>query len=319
MTGQVHMIGELAALAAAMGWAGSVVLSKPMTARLSAGAIQATYLWVAALVSLVLALALGKLDDAFRGPPLATTFLVAGPMLGALGDFLLIKAIATAAVGRLMTVMTSLFVLFTALGSVFLLGESLAVKDWIGGVLILAGVFAANITATPRGVVTDRAKPNARLAWAKRSPLRRRLLEGAVGGARPIILPALVGILWAASLLMWDVGLDDVDPVAAVAIGNLTPGILCAGLAVFMRSVRPAAINKRHVAILAAAGVLYATAVISSIFAVDIAHAGLTSILVSSAPLFAIPLSVIFLKERFSVFAAIGMTLCLAGVVAVVV
>ncbi len=295
------MIGEYAALAAALGWAFTSVLTKPITHRLRASSILATYLWMTTLLTIVVALATGRLDDAFRLPATTTAFFIAGAVVGASGDLLLIRAFALGSVSYAVTVATSLFIFFTALGGALFLGEVLTAQEAVGGGIILTGVLLSNVrkgigSVSPRGL-----RPR---DWLRTSPLA---------------LSIITAVLWATSLLLWDIGVSDADPVSASAIANLAPGVIFLALAMFVPAVRPVTRYKGDTAKLLTAGLLYAAGVLSAMFALDSSSASLTAILISSTPIFVVPLGAIFLKERFPRQTLLGMSFCMVGVAVVLV
>ena len=295
------MAGEYAALAAALGWAVSSVLTKPITFRLGARPIQATYLWLTTLLTIAVALAMGRLDDAFRLPALATTYFAVGAVIGAGGDLMLIRSFALGSVGYVITIATSLFIFFSALGGAIFLGDTFTPREAAGGAIILVGVILANVRMGPRSISPRVLMSN---SWLRTSPF---------------VLALGTAVLWAASLILWDLGAENVEPIAASAIANLAPGVIYLVLAIFLPKVRPVTRHTGDAVRLLVAGTLYAAGILSSMFALYFSTAGLTALLISSTPIFAVPLGALLLKERFSGQTLVGMGLCMMGVIVVLV
>ena len=295
------MTGELAALAAAVGWALSSVLIKTATPRVRALKINAVYVWAAMVSGVIVAAAVGELDDAFAIPGGTSALLVGGAVIGAAGDLVFLRGITIHRVGPVFTSATSLFVLLSVLGGWLLLGDDVPAAAAVGGAVIVAGIYLIN------------AEP-------------RRDGEGRQAGVRGLITAlrgapiwaAGAAVAWSASVLMTDEALRDADPVAANALAHLATGAGYLVLAALLPALRPTGIARGDRLRVAASGLLVAGSVLAFLFALELSTASATAMISSSSPLFLVPLAWLFLKERFSRRTALGMALCIGGVFAVV-
>ena len=77
---------------------------------------------------------------------------------------------------------------------------------------------------------------------------------------------------------------------------------------------RPAGLSRRSIAILAVAGVMGAFSSMMYLTAVHYAGAAKASVLSSTAPLFGLPISVVFLHERVSSRVAAGTLITVSGI-----
>ena len=130
-------------------------------------------------------------------------------------------------------------------------------------------------------------------------------------------MSAGIALFWTTGLLFTDVGVEDVDPFAAAALVGVVPAMAYALLATRLRAVRPPRLSGRDLRRLIASALCFGASAMGFIYAVKFETAGITAILTSSSPLFAVILAALFLKERMSRPAMAGVVLCLAGIGAV--
>jgi drug/metabolite transporter (DMT)-like permease len=291
-------LGELAALGGALGWAVSALVIKSAAVRVRAVRINAVYVFITVVLGLVVAASSGKLAEAFQIGAMDSGLLLGGAIIGSTGDLALLRSITIGDLGRNFTTATAIFVFTSALGGWLILDEDVGGGAWGGGVLILAGVYLTNVSRDRRPGVPSLAN-----------------LRGAL--AAPA-LALLAGIFWAVSLLMYDEALVDNDVLAANALSHLAPIALYGLIVLFWPAARPLPIPRRDGAILMLSGLIFAASILSLIVAVDQSEASSTAILVSSSPLFIVPLSVAFLGERLTRRSMAGVAITLAGVFLVV-
>lgn len=295
------MSGELAALAAALGLALSSVVVKAATPRVRAIKINAVYIWITAGVALVVAALAGQMDAMFSIPARSAALLAGGAIIATTGDLALLRAITMREVGPAYTAATSLFVLFSVLGGWLLLGDEVSVSAWTGGAVIVAGVYLTNV---------NRAG-DARLSLAVPKTFRDLTHS-------PAMFPAIAALLWTIAILMTDRGIDDADPIAANALANLAPAAVYAVWATVAASARPSGIEGLDKLRVGVSALLLAAAILSFMFALKLSTASTTAILLSSSPLFVVPLAALFLQERITRRVLAGVALCVGGVFAVV-
>ena len=144
--------------------------------------------------------------------------------------------------------------------------------------------------------------------WAERAP-EERFWFG-VGAA------VLASLAWAISTVLVKPPLAEMGPITAQAI-RLPVASLVLWMTPWARSVPGAFINSRRsvktrIVIL---GVI--TSVSSVMFVAGVKHAGVAvaCVLSSTAPMFAIPLAVVFLGERLTLPAFGGIVLTVAGII----
>lgn len=207
----------------------------------------------------------------------------------ALGDTVFFESTRAIGVARAMTVSTS-YPLGAAVIAAAFLNEPVTVPIAVGSLVTMAGLV---IIVAP---------------WAERAP-EERFWFG-VGAA------VLASLAWAISTVLVKPPLAEMSATTAQAI-RLPVASMVLWLTPWARSVPGAfARSGRSVQIrIAVLGVI--TSVSSVMFVAGVKHAGVAvaSVLSSTAPMFAIPLAVVFLNERMTLRAFAGIILTLAGIV----
>ena len=293
--------GEFAALAGALGWAVAGIILKSATVRVRALKINAVFIFLTASLGLIVAAAAGQIGDVFSINRTDSALLLGGAVVGTTGDLALFRSITIGELGRNFTTATAVFVLASAFGGWLILDESVSGFAWAGGMLILSGVFLTNVPAGAFGNGLSKIVGDS-----------RRNALSAPG------LAVIAGLLWMVSLLMIDKGITGHDAIAANGLSNLAPLIIYAVIVLAWAPARPLPMARADGVRVVAAGLLFGASVLSFMFALELSDASSTAILVSSSPLFLVPLSVIFLHERLTSRATAGLALTLAGVFLVV-
>jgi DME family drug/metabolite transporter len=205
------------------------------------------------------------------------------------GDTLFFESTRTLGLGRAMTIATSYPVLAAVLAAAFL-DEPLTLPVILGTLMTLGGLVLIVMTKA------DATVP--RTPWL------------GIGAA------ALASVGWAVSVVLMKAPLREVDATLAQAI-RLPVAAVLLGCTPWARGAFGALRASRgHV--LTRFTVLSAlTAVSSVMFVASVKYAGVTmaSVLSSTAPLFAIPLGVVFLGERLPPAAVLGAIVTVAGIV----
>jgi drug/metabolite transporter (DMT)-like permease len=293
--------GDFAALAGALGWAISGIILKSATVRVRALKINAVFIFLTASLGLIVAAAAGQFGDIFSIDRGDSALLLGGAVVGTSGDLALFRSITIGELGRNFTTATAVFVLASALGGWLILDESVSGYAWMGGLLILLGVYLTNV---PAGAFKSGFSEIVADSWrdAFSAPL----------------FAIVAGTLWMASLLMIDKGIAEHDAIAANGLSNLAPLVIYAAIVLAWAPARPLPMARADGLRVVAAGLLFGASILSFLFALELSDASSTAILVSSSPLFLVPLSVIFLRERLTSRATAGLALTLAGVFLVV-
>ncbi|MGD9395548.1 MAG: DMT family transporter [Candidatus Thorarchaeota archaeon] len=133
------------------------------------------------------------------------------------------------------------------------------------------------------------------------------------------LLALFTALCWSAGSVLLQIGVAEVDPVDA----NFVRMIFGAGIIapLFLGMVRrgmPKPTRKATKIVLAAAFFGMAWGSLFYTYAVKMIGASVASVLGSVSPLFALPISIFFLKEKFSVMSILGALLTVSGVILVV-
>ena len=281
-------LGALASLGAAMAWAVTSLLARSLMPELNSATINAVRSTIggAILVVWVLTTAgLGVFTTISAGAWILLTLSIVIAI--AIGDTVFFESSRALGLGRAMTISTTYPVGAAAIAAVFL-GEPVTLPIAVGTLVTLAGLV---LIVAP---------------WAERAP-EERFWFG-VGTA------ALASLAWAVSTVLVKPPLSEMDAVTAQAIRLPLAAV---ALAPWARSApRVLALSGRGVRVrIAVLGAL--TSVSSVMFVAGVKHAGVAvaSVLSSTAPMFAIPLAVVFLGERLTTRVLVGAAVTVAGIV----
>ena len=134
-----------------------------------------------------------------------------------------------------------------------------------------------------------------------------------------LFLALFTALCWAVESVLLQIGVADMDPIDA----NFVRMIFGAGIMapLFLGSVRqgmPKPTRRAAKIILVAAFFGMAWASLLFTYAVKLVGASVTTVLGSISPLFALPISIIFLKEKFTAKSILGVFLTVSGIVLVV-
>jgi drug/metabolite transporter (DMT)-like permease len=282
--------GALCALASALAWSVTSLLARSLIPHYGSVTINAVRSGAAGLLLLVVVVAI-------EGPHVLTamsraTFLQLTVSIVAaigIGDTVFFESTRAIGLSRAMTIATTYPVGAALLAAAFL-DEPLTIPVIVGAFLTLGGV-ALIVSVRP-----DDAHPQ-HLAFG--------------------VWTALVAsVAWAVSTAMMKLPLSEIDPLTAQAVRLplasallwLTPWTWRAGSAMRTAGRGPLV----TIAILSVV-----TAASSVLFVASLKYAGVAvgSVLSSTAPVFALPLGVMFLGERIAAATVAGVLLAVAGVV----
>jgi drug/metabolite transporter (DMT)-like permease len=282
--------GALCALGAALAWSVTSLLARSLIGPYGSATVNA-------LRSAVAGLLLVGLVAATAGPPAlvamsATTFaLLAISIVAAIviGDTVFFESTRAIGLGRAMTIATT-YPIGAALLAAAFLAEPVTVPVALGTLLTLAGV----------GVIVGTRSEGGR---------PERLWFG-VGTA------LVASIAWAVSTVMMKPPLREIDPLTAQAI-RLPIASLLLWLTPWTRGAAGALRAAGRGPLVRLAILSLVTAASSVLFIASLKYAGVAvgAVLSSTAPLFAIPLGVIFFGERVTPAVLLGVLLAVAGIV----
>ena len=315
-------MGELAALIAAMVWSATSVALTSLSTRTAPAVLSALRLASGSLVLLLLLAFSGQVGDLREASLLGLFGVVASGLVGyGLGDTIYIAALARLGMQRTFPVTMALYIGLTVIAGVVLLDEPFSWGLPIGALLIGAGVFLV--------VVGPRASRISHVAVAEPALATMSDIPEPSGQARShstdyygYALLLVVGVLWAVATLWLAGAKGNLGAVAAGAIR--TPAGAVSLLAFAAATQRPALVrpfrDRRHIGAIVAAGVV-GTGFGSLMYVYAVVHAGAarTAVLSATSPLLALPLSILFLGERFTSRIGAGTALCVVGIVLVVI
>lgn len=222
----------------------------------------------------------------------------------AIGDAFLFQAYLS--VGpRLGTLLLSLSTVFGALEAWLFFGERLHPGQILGVALTLAGIV---------WVVLERGRAPSAAAAASEVPLQRPPLSG-------IIFGVLAGLGQATGLVFSRQGMQgDFSPISGNAIRMLAAVLVLWLVALFQRqagsTLQTLRANPSAVKLMALAALIGPVIGVSlSLLAVQNTAVGVASVLTSLSPIFILPFSHFFLKERLGWQPVAGTVLAVIGVV----
>jgi drug/metabolite transporter (DMT)-like permease len=284
-------VGEIVGLLAAFAWAATGLLVRAHGAQMHAIVINALRCTIAGMVFLV---AWPFVSSQGPVPLPAWLFLGVSLLTGlAIGDSLYFEALKRIGVARAMPISMGYPVL-AAVGAVFLLNEALGPLAAVGIALTLAGVY---LVAIPRRAPGSGQPVSGRDYWMG------------------IAMAAAAAISWSCSTLALRPALELVDVPTGAAIRMPIVSAL-----LWITAARVGVIPRRELlggrALLAIAATGASTVAATALFlqSVALAGAGRAAVLTATSPLFAVPISVLFLGERGTWRLALGTALSVIGV-----
>jgi drug/metabolite transporter (DMT)-like permease len=207
----------------------------------------------------------------------------------AVGDTIFFESTQRLGLGRAMTISMSYPVVAASLAAL-LLGERLTAAIIVGGLVTLAGLVLIVLARTDA--------PGQPRPW------------------RGVVEALLAALAWGVSVVALRVPLDEIDPVSAQAI-RLPVGALILWLTPWAMRGVPVLIRGGWPLLLRLIALAVVTAVSSVLYGASVKYAGVAvaSVLSSTAPLFAVPLGVVFLGERLPRLALVGTAVTMIGIV----
>ena len=316
--------GQLAALVAAMIWACTSVALTSLSTRVSPVVLSGLRLSFGSLVVLVVLFASGQAES-LRDASQATLLgvILSGFVGYGLGDTIYIVALKRVGMQRTFPVTMALWIALTVAGGVLLLDEDISWGLPAGALFIGVGVYLLVIPG--KGLRTHPMPPvpaePAAAAFAEMeapTPAAHFASPGSFGYG----LLIAVAIFWTIATLWLASAKGDLEPIAAGAIRTPAGAAVLVGFA--MATQRPSLAapfrNRNHLwAILAAGAVGTGVGSLLYVYGVLEAGAAQAAVLSATSPLMALPLSILFLGERFTQRIGLGTVLCVAGIILVVV
>jgi drug/metabolite transporter (DMT)-like permease len=231
-------------------------------------------------------------------PSTPLLYLILSAVIGiAVGDTMYFRGLRLINVTLAFPIAQSAMPLMTLGAAVLFLGEPITWSFALGTVLVLGGIY---LIITPQGKT--------------RLLLRGRSLEKK-GASISLIL--LAASLWAISISFLKVGLQQVNLILANGIRLPIASLLMMILVLMQNPNRQLARPRfRHISLGAFGGLLaFGIGGILFLWAIQTAGVGKAAVLTSSAPLFGLPLSVVYLKEEVTRKIILGTVLVVSGII----
>lgn len=282
-------LGALCALGAALAWSITSLLARTLMPHYGSVAINAIRSGVAG--TLLLACVVVVNGPAALVTMSAATFVVLVVSIVAaigVGDTVFFESTRAIGLGRAMTIATT-YPIGAAVMAAALYGERITAPVATGTLLTLGGVA---------------------LIVGARTEARPERLWFGVGTA------VVASLAWAVSTVMMKTPLQEIEPLTAQAI-RLPLASALLFLTPWARGTGAALRTAGRGPLLRMAMLSVVTAASSVLFVASLKYAGVAvgSVLSSTAPLFALPLGVIFLGERVSALTVVGALVAVAGIV----
>ncbi len=290
------MMGVTTGLLATSIYAVSVVVYRSQSDSIRPMAISSIKMWVA-LAFMTVLVVLPIRSEPFYIPQEALAYLVLSVIFGAvLGDYFYLTAQERIGVSYAFPIAMS-FPIFTYLLAIAVGFEEPLLSRSAGILLTVIGVI---LISKEQGHDEDHS-------------VKRKIDKVGVG------LALLVAIFFAIGAILLQVGVEDVSPIdgnfVRVAFGSVAfiPMFL---IAKHRGMPTP---PKRTVKIISVAGLLgMGLGSLLYVSTIKFVGAAVTSVLGSLSPLFALPISIVFLKERITRVAMLGVVATIAGVILVI-
>ena len=290
------MLGIIYGLLCAASWAIGSISMRDLARKLDPFTLNAPRSAIGAL-SLILIAALTRRTAAYVGIQPSQWALLVGSMLvgGFLGDSVYVLSIARIGVSRSFPI-ASTYPALTLVLALLLYHQPLTWPLVAGMLLAMLGVIAISRGRAPTSEIPT--------AQAKTSG---------------ILFALAASVLWAVSTTMLEPGLRGLDEIAAAAIRlpvlSLALWLVVAARGTWRELTR---LDRREWVTLLVGG-LIGWGVGSLLFVLTVAHVGSAraAVLTSTSPLFALPLSLLFLSEQSDWRVALGTGLTVVGVILV--
>ena len=288
-------IGEISALAMSLCWAVTSIILTSQSHKMSAVSLNAWRSVFAAIFLLAALLVLGRTQGLKEVPLHSVAYLLGSVVVGlGLGDILYIKSLALIGASRALPI-TGAYPFFTMMAAFLFFHEPVTVFTFLAATLIISGVC---LLALPeRG---KKANPD---------------LQGRVN-LKGVLFALSCALCWTVSSSFLKPALENIDLVAANFLRTFALALLlllASGPRKTISELKK--VGGTSIALVALTGVL-GFGLGSFLFLVAMQKIGMarTVILSATSPLFGLPLSILFLKERATYRKVAGTLLSTLGI-----
>lgn len=296
-------MGELAALANALVWALTGVVTKGVGKNVRPTHIVAAQVWISLALLLIVGLLIGQIGELIHIQLRSALYLAGGALINTAGSLVFWLALSRSTVSKVFPTTQSIFIIITVLAGWLFLGESPQVGVVGGAILIIGGVILLNRQSSPK----TNENP---VATGTVGARRTRRSSDYIG----IGLGVATSFLWAGGFLSTVVGLEETSPVAAATIRNLVPAMIFVVISIVFPSTRITRVFRGNGIRLTASAVLFAFSALTFVIALDLTSPGIVVVLINTSPMLAIIFAVVLLRERLTRFAFGGAVLTVAGI-----
>ena len=303
-------MGELAAVANAIVWALTGVLTKGVGKNVKPAHIVAAQVWIGLAFLLTVGFVLGQTDALINVEFRSAMFLAGGALVNTAGSLVFWLALSRGTVSTVYPTTQSIFISVSVLAGWLFLDDTPQVGVIGGAALIIGGVILLNLKPAVDPEESDSPSDVADGSTVRRPKPARKFKGDFVG----IGLGITTSFLWAGGFLSTVVGLEDTPPGAAATIRNLVPAVLFVGVAIFFPTQRITRVFKGNEFRLVAGDFMFALSALTFVIALDNAPPSVVVVLVNTSPMWAVVFATIVLRERLGRYALGGALLSMAGI-----
>lgn len=290
------------ALLTSLAWSISSICVKLAAERIDSLVINTLRTAVGAFLLILYCSASGRYEALFQASGSSLVSVVLSGLLAmVVGDTLYIKSLSFLDVSLAFPLSQVSFILLAVLAAALFLGEPLTWITLCGALLVVSGIYLMTSSRGTGGKSRGRK------------------------GIHPKgLFYILIAVLaWTSATLLLKIGVARLDPFIAAAVRISTSALTLLLLFSFYRKEKSSPLldlGRTYLLLVILAGFLtYGVAAVGYITALQRIGAGRTVLLTATAPLFALPLAVIFLRERLTRLHLLGVVLSVIGVWLVVV
>ncbi|MDP6772231.1 MAG: EamA family transporter [Anaerolineales bacterium] len=285
------MTGAVLALTSALFFAISSALAKNAAHRIGSVVLVTTRLVSSAIFAVLIAVFMGKLELVLEVPVNILLLLVASGVIMVTGHLMFVKAMALDDVTRVLPATTGLYIFMSMLFSILLDIESISPQIILGGTIVLLGVYLLSTRQSPR---TNDILP--RLSF------------------KTFILTLGTSITWAIGVIVMDTVVNHLDPVPTSAIRVCLMAMIAVGLAASTGKLKVDHLSKFDLFVIWSSGFALGASILTFVAALTWSTPATVVILNSTAPFFLVPISIIWLREKFTLKIAAGIIACFLGI-----
>ena len=294
------MTGVGIALLTALAWAGSSTILKSISGKIDTLSTNMLRLWTGSIILLAFVFLSGRGDDYIHTPLQPLLFVMTSGLVAlAIGDTIYIKSLTFIDVSRAFPIGQCTFPVLTMFVAIFLLAEPFAWFNVVGAIMVMIGLYLVAVLG--KGVTASSASGD--------------------NNAKGVTLAFIAAITWVVGATTLKLGVTEMDAFVAAAIRIPVGAIALTGFVLSRNKGAVLQFKKyglRNIGLAAAAGVLtYGIAAVGYVTAMQLLGAGRAVLITAVAPIFVLPLSILLLKERPTVYAIAGVVVCVSGVILV--